>query len=486
MKKLLLIISFCVFQISNSQIIPIPDANFKTFLISGGEHGNANATNLAGNPTRVDTNFDNQISIQEAANIGSLGIYNNLPVANLSGLEFFTNLKNLAVVSSTLTSFNFPTLINLESLTLNIYSYYSVSALLNSSLSVINLDGNINLKSLYAFAGNTTGLNLSSNTNLEDLYLLAGNITSLDLTNNRNLKTLYLESGNIANLNLAPNNANLKDINLTVQSSNFNIATGSIYVKNLTCNFIANSNVNLNVFPKLFQLYCYGLGLTTLNTSNNLMLAGIYIDGANLTTLDFNSNLNLENISVLNSNLKSININNLQYVRNLSLADNKLTSLDLSNLINLNSFSVKNNLLTQLSLKNNFLEIGGFDFSGNPTLQSICCDANEIVYVQNQCNFLDYTNTIVSSNCSSFNLSTQNTEFTENRVSLYPNPTSNFLNIESNSIIDLISVSDINGRFVTTKLIDSNKVDVQDLQSGIYFLQITSNSKIKTLKFVKQ
>ena len=470
---------------SNSQNITIPDANFRTILTTTPNHGYFYATNLAGVGIKVDSNSNNQISVQEAANVRSLEIYNDLPVANLSGLEFFTNLKFLTVYSNTLTTFNFPTLVNLEYLTLNVYSYYSTSALSTSTLSTLNVDGNINLKYLTAFTRFCTTLNLSNNTNLIDLYLVAGNVTSLDLTNNANLKTLYLETGDIANLTLAPNNANLKDINLTVQNSNFNIATGSNFVKNINCNFIANSTVNLNVFPKLFQLTCYGSGLTNLNTSSNLMLASIYIDGANLTNLDFSTNLNLENFTVKNSNLQSINIDNLQFVKSLSLSQNKLTTLDFSNLFNLQGFDVSDNLLTQLSMKNNSIE-DSFNIYGNPSLQSICCDANETIYVENQCNFLDYNNTNVTSNCSGINLSTENVEFQENKLALYPNPASSILNIATKAIIDSISVSDINGRFVATNLFDSNKIDVQNLQSGIYFIRIESNSESKTLKFVKE
>lgn len=485
MKKLLLILGFCVFQITNAQIITIPDANFKTILTTTPNHGYFYATNLAGVGIKVDSNSNNQISVQEAANVASLQIYNDTPVANLSGLEFFTNLKYLSVISSTLTSFNFPTLVNLESLTINYYFYGGPIEFQTSTLNVLNLDGNVNLKALYAVAGKSSILNLTNNVNLEDLYLSAGNVSNLNLSSNLNLKTLSLSTGNITNLTLAPNNANLKDINLTVQNSNFNISTGSIYVKNLNCNFIANSSINLNVFPKLFQLYCIGSGLTNLNTRNNLMLASVNIDGANLTSLDFSANLNLENFSVKNSNLQSINIENLQFVRSLSLPQNKLVTLDFSNLFNLQNFDVSDNLLTQLSMKNGIVE-DFFSLSGNPNLQSICCDANETIYVQNACNFFDYINTNITTNCSGLNLSIENSEFTENRISLFPNPTSNILNIESKSVIDSISVTDINGRFVATNLYDSNKIDVQNLQSGIYFLKITYDSQIKMLKFVKE
>ncbi len=486
MKIFLLLISFCAFQITTSQIINIPDANFKTFLTYTPANGYAYAVDLAGAYTRVDSNFDNQISVQEAANISGLEIYDNAPVASLSGLEYFINLKSVTIYSSALTSFNFPTLVDLEYLAINVYIFISATPYYSSSLNILNLDGNVNLKTLYAVTGNATSLNLSNNSNLEDLYLWAVDIENLDVSNNANLTNFYLATGNLSTLNFSANNIDLVTVQLNIQNSNFSIPNGSSYLKNLYCFFEANNNLNLTALPGLFVISFAGIELTNVDVSSNLMLAGILIQDANIATLNLNSNLNLEYIGVVNSNLQSINIDNLQYVKDINFSDNNLTLLDLSNLFILNSFNVGNNLLTQLSLKNNSTEIGGFNISGNPTLQNICCDASQIITVQNQCNFYNYTNTIVSSNCTGLSLSTENEVFVENRISLFPNPTSDFLNIESKSIIDSISVSDINGRNVAANLFDSNKVDVQNLQSGIYFLQIVSNSKVNTIKFIKE
>lgn len=314
MKKFLLLTCFLVFQISNSQIIPIPDANFKTFLTYTPANGYAYAINLAGAYIRVDSNFDNQISVQEAANVASLEIYDNAPVASLSGLEYFVNLKSLTIYSSTLTSFNFPTLVNLEYLVINVFIYIGATPYFYPSLNILNVDGNVNLKTLYAVTGNTTILNLSNNTNLVDLYLWAVDIITLDVSNNVNLTNFYLETGNLSSLNLSANNIDLVTAQIKIQNSTFSIPNGSPYLKNLYCTFEANNNLNLSVLSGLFVISFAGQGLTTLDVSNNLMLAGIRLENANIATLNLSSNLNLEYIGVINSNLQSININNLQYV----------------------------------------------------------------------------------------------------------------------------------------------------------------------------
>ncbi len=486
MKKLVLILIFFIVQITTSQIINIPDANFKSFLTYTPTNGYGYAVDLAGAYIRVDSNNDNQISVQEAANVAGLEIYDNAPVANLSGLEYFINLNSLTIYSSALTSFNFPTLVNLEYLTINVYIFIQATPYYASSLNILNLDGNVNLKTLYAVTGNATTLNLSNNTNLESLYLWAVDLINLDVSNNANLTNFYLATGNLSTLNFSANNIDLVTAQITIQNSNFSIPNGSSYLKNLYCFFEANNNLNLTALPGLFVISFAGSGLTTLDVSTNLMLAGIRLENANIATLNLNSNLNLEYIGVINSNLQSINIDNLQYVKDIDFSNNNLTTLDLSNLFILYSFNVGNNLLTQLSIKNSSTEVGGFNIFGNPTLQNICCDASQIITVQNQCNFYNYTNTTVSSNCTGLSLSTENEMFVENSISLFPNPTSNILNIESKSIINSILVSDINGRNIPANLFDSNKLDVQNLQAGVYFLQIISDSTVKTLKFIKE
>ena len=58
-------------------------------------------------------------------------------------------------------------------------------------------------------------------------------------------------------------------------------------------------------------------------------------------------------------------------------------------------------------------------------------------------------------------------------IVIYPNPTSEVINIKSQESISLIQLFDAIGKIVlTTK--ESSKIKVNHLQSGLYFLKITS------------
>ncbi|TXF79100.1 T9SS type A sorting domain-containing protein [Chryseobacterium sp.] len=70
-------------------------------------------------------------------------------------------------------------------------------------------------------------------------------------------------------------------------------------------------------------------------------------------------------------------------------------------------------------------------------------------------------------------------------ISVYPNPTSDILNIRSKEKVNSVSVYDIAGRKIDVKLKD-NTVNVKSLQSGTYIITVeTSKGKISE-KFIKK
>ena len=80
-------------------------------------------------------------------------------------------------------------------------------------------------------------------------------------------------------------------------------------------------------------------------------------------------------------------------------------------------------------------------------------------------------------------------ELVQNTFSFFPNPASNVLNINSENNLEQVSITDMSGR--TIKTINSSnsnqlKVDVADLTSGVYFIQVVSNGVPQIQKFIKQ
>lgn len=73
--------------------------------------------------------------------------------------------------------------------------------------------------------------------------------------------------------------------------------------------------------------------------------------------------------------------------------------------------------------------------------------------------------------------------------SFYPNPASSILTIRNSQNIESVTVKDINGRnIINTSSNKSNqlKINVEELKSGIYFIQVISNGSSQTQKFIKE
>ena len=228
------------------------------------------------------------------------------------------------------------------------------------------------------------------------------------------------------------------------------------------------------------------ISLSSLDTTNQPLLINLYISNTNITSLDLSANLNLENVYVQGNQLQSINFGNLYYVRNLYCEDNQLTSLDLNNFQNLDVLSCSNNNLTELKLKNFRIE-QYINFDGNPNLQYVCCDAEQRVYIQNQALLYGNYDAIVNSDCSSNGLlGTVKVENLKDKISLFPNPAREYVTINNAETIENVTLYDVNGR--TIKIINgvAKKIEISDLQSGIYFIKIKTKTAFETMKFMKE
>ncbi len=75
----------------------------------------------------------------------------------------------------------------------------------------------------------------------------------------------------------------------------------------------------------------------------------------------------------------------------------------------------------------------------------------------------------------------------KNNISIYPNPTTDYLFIKSDLDIKDIQISDLNGRIINNLEFQDNKMNLTSLQTGIYFAKISDiNGKILTKKIIKK
>ncbi len=70
-------------------------------------------------------------------------------------------------------------------------------------------------------------------------------------------------------------------------------------------------------------------------------------------------------------------------------------------------------------------------------------------------------------------------------TTVYPNPTSDFLNIKSSQKISKIEIYDMSGKLVKSGILKDEKINVQNLSKGNYLLKIQTENGVVTSKFIK-
>ena len=184
-----------------------------------------------------------------------------------------------------------------------------------------------------------------------------------------------------------------------------------------------------------------------------------------------------KNIGMLNG----INITSLNYTHN----NNNPGTFDLSTIVN--SLTESDNLAVDPL----FVDEANFDFSLQATSPMI--DVGDDTKVPSEVTEdLAGNGRIVGSSVDLgayeyVTLSNDNFDYDTATFSIYPNPTRDFINIESqNAKIDEVVIFDINGRKVKTSQAD--KINVSELSSGVYLMKIKAeqSNAIEVKRFIKQ
>lgn len=196
MKFLVLLLFFQVFGFS--QIINIPDTNFKNKLLQASA-----SNNIAGGDV-IDTNTNGQIEISEAQQITYLNVIVS-NISDLTGIEYFINLQQLLIQYNSISTINLSSLSNLVGFSCEYNNFSS-----------INLTGLSNLQGLICNNNQITNLSFNGLNNLNNVVCNNNQISTLDFTTNPLLKKLRCSNNNLASINLK------NSINHDFSNVNFN------------------------------------------------------------------------------------------------------------------------------------------------------------------------------------------------------------------------------------------------------------------------
>lgn len=287
----------------------------------------------------------------------------------------------------------------------------------------------------------------------------------------------------------------------------------------------AEAVINLNVsfkdiqsmegiqsFINLQVLHCSNNQLSSLNMSHNLNLQWLTCGANHLSNLDITQNLNLINLWCDNNQLSELDVSQNLNLKSLWCWNNPLGSMDLSLNLNLESFDCSNSQLSTL------------DVTTNVNLQDLNCSDNQLTNLfinngnnQNLATMISTGNADLACiqvddgnasrpECSGFPLEgwckDEWTSYSEDcklgvddiknlGFKLYPNPVKDIMILESDAKIinPVIKIFSLEGRLLSTQNLEFERqasLDVSTLSKGFYFLQITSEGKQITYKFMKE
>ena len=325
--------------------------------------------------------------------------------------------------------------------------------------SLEGLDEFINLKDLRCMGNSITEIDVSTHILLETLSCSSNPINELDVSNNPNLISLQCSGTNITNL----------DVTNNVELAFLDMRGNNITDINL------GQNINLG---SLDFSYCQ---ISLIDLSNNILMWRLYCSHNLLTSLDVSNNIDLWELSCHNNLLTSINLGEISNLNFIMAANNLITSLDLSNNSQLKSIRVFSNNLASLNLKNN----------NNANITTLSAGFNDNLYcidVDNE-NEAPYPGwhvepqVVFSEDCT---LGIEDKLTTQ--ITLYPNPVKDLLKIDNIGSYEITSIKlyDLLGKLVLVEGNDFNQLDLSNLNSGLFFVEIETELGVLTKKVIKE
>ena len=238
------------------------------------------------------------------------------------------------------------------------------------------------------------------------------------------------------------------------------VSEAQAYTGSINC---ANMNISDMTGIEAFT------AITNLNCTDN-----------QITNLDLSQNVAITYLSVFNNDLTSLNVSQISSLNRLWCMFNPITSLDLSQNGNLVFLQANNCSLTSLNLANgnNTNFIGASSNNNNLT----CIQVDDAVYSNSNWTSNGFSKDVgasYSENCSS---TSYVQETSNSAITLYPNPTSEVITLQSN-LPQNIKIFSMEGKLIDSfQLFSQTKYDLSELKNGIYFIHLEDGS---TQKFIK-
>lgn len=431
------------------QGIHFPDENLHQVLL------NEYVADLDGDgdaDSPADLNHDGIITPEEALQILGLSI-GFAEIESLEGLEYFTNLENLSCDNNSIAHIptqHFPLLGRLSA-SQNPFEQLDLTQ--NPLLHTLWLSGNMGLNSI----------DLTNNPELYLLWLHGCPISQIDLTQNTTLNSL-----------------NLLDLPLESVELNNNVALESLNIR--------SNNPNTIELSTLINLKYCDLELpsvTSIDFSQNKKLESLFLVDMTLPIIDMRQNLNLKFLVMDYIITEDLLLDGLESFQGLGIDYSEVSNVDLSSVPNLETALFVDAGLEYLNLQNGNNEAIEFFVSyDNPNLDCILVDDPDYA-TQVLCEDGIVPKWCIDPHTSySLDCILSAPDHTNLAISLYPNPSTNYIQLQTEVPLESVHIFDLSGQLVLESSAD--RIDVRALTAGLYFLSAQTDTSSQTLKFVKR
>ena len=454
MKKLLLsgLVVLTASLSLNAQVVAIPDANFKAILI-----GDAS----------INTNMDTEIQISEAVAYTGAIYCSSSAITDLTGIEAFVAITSLYCDDNQLSSLNLSANVNLTEVVCN---YNKITSLnVSGNLLLTYLEAHSNVLTSFISVNALETVNLSYNPNLGnvdfngmgnsllDVQLSSCGMTALSLSNHPGLIFLTCDDNSISSLDLSSNTS----------------------LRTLNCATNVITNLDVNGLTQMYELDFNNNAMTAVDLSTCTGLKKLIGHEGSLTSIDLTNNTILEEVFLYENNIVTFDLPISSTLFKLSIDNNDIVNFDASMLPGLKLLVIRNNALTSLNVANGTNTIvTTFLISNNPNLT--CVQVDDVAY--STTNWFDIDPTASYSLSCASTASVNETEVVE--FTMFPNPVSDVLNVVSSENIELVEIYDTYGKIVDS--FNTSSFSVKHLNTGIYYITVTTQNGVAKGKFVKE
>ena len=365
-----------------------PDANFRSYLMS--EYPSGTITTA-------------QLNARTELNLEAKGI------ANMTGVQYFTQLTRLDLFNNNLTTINVSALTKLKYLNLGYNKLTSINVDNNTALEQLYLQNNLLTSVTIEFLSELRTLWVQKNPNLTNLECACNDLDNLDIynctalqnlscfnnphlstihnlesctalthldcedcvitelpgvANMTNLQTLWACNNQLTSLNVS-NLGQLKKLNVSGNTSLTELDCSVCYLTLLdvtdcpaliflNCNHNELTDLDLSGCTSLAYVWCRSNQLTSLDLSpcNSNTLASIDCMYNQISSLDVGRFANLYQLACTSNQISSLQLANHTQLKNLWCGMNNLSSLDLSGCTSLETVDAIDNQIASMNVSN--------------------------------------------------------------------------------------------------------------------------------------